>query len=166
VSLHKPISKARRVLHRGENVQCPVYKPPTLNGIVVGIEQRRDYEYARSLVFGPGVEGRAEENGRVHWSESGFCEIPTVPRFVSESSERLCSYQSVDIVLSLPDGSDVEVPTGSTPYSAKVRHDEQTGDYVVADVSGLDLTLRWRLDNKGYEVATSESCFSPNQARF
>lgn len=83
VSMQKSPSAARRVLHRGEDLQCPMYRPPTLGGLVVGIEQRRDYEYARSLVYGPGVDGRVEEHGRVHWSEHGFCEVPSVPRFVS-----------------------------------------------------------------------------------
>ena len=52
-------------------------------GLVVGIEQREDYEYARSLVFGPGVDGRAEEDGQVFWSEYGVCRVPIAPRFVS-----------------------------------------------------------------------------------
>lgn len=76
------------MLRRGENVQCPTYRPPTLGGLVVGIEQRQDYEYARSLVYGPGVDGRAEEQGQVHWSEYGFCAVPSVPRYVCLDPDR------------------------------------------------------------------------------
>lgn len=80
----RPPSKIRKAMHRGENLYCPKYEPPTLNGLTVGIEQRTDYEYARSLVFGWGVEGRAgEDKSRVHWSESGFCAVPQVPQHVS-----------------------------------------------------------------------------------
>ena len=50
---------------------------------MVGIERRSDYEYARQLVFGAGVDGRvAEDQKRVSWWESGFCSVPTVPRHV------------------------------------------------------------------------------------
>jgi len=155
VSMQKPPSSARRILHRGENVQCPVYRPPTLGGLVVGIEQRRDYEYARSLVYGPGVDGRVEEHGHVHWSEKGFCEVPRVPRFVS-APIRLRSVQSVDIVLSPLDSQSQTPPADHAPSPSKVRHDTMTGDFVISDVDGLHLTLRWRFDNQGYEVATSE----------
>lgn len=37
-----------------------------------------------------------------------------------------------------------------------MQHDTATGDYIITDVDGLHLTLRWRFDNQGYEVATSE----------
>ena len=73
----------RKTLHRGENLQCPVYKPPNLNGLIVGIEQRRDYEYARSLVFGFKGHGVLAERGNVHWRSYGYCEVPNVPRHVS-----------------------------------------------------------------------------------
>ena len=62
----------------------------------------------------------------------------------------------MDIVLSPPDGTDDDVPNDPAPSSAKVRHDEKSGNYIIGDVTGLYLTLRWRLDNRGYEVATSE----------
>lgn len=84
----RPTSAARRAMHRGEILQCPVYKPPTVGGgLVVGIERRQDYEYARSLVFGWGVNGRAiEDQDRVQWWEGGFCSLPTAPKFVSHRS--------------------------------------------------------------------------------
>lgn len=63
---------------------CPAYRPPTLNGLVVGIERRADYEHARSLVFGLGTAGTViEDKERVMWWEGGFCEVPRVSRHVS-----------------------------------------------------------------------------------
>jgi mannosidase alpha-like ER degradation enhancer 1 len=93
---------------KGQDLFCPVYTPPTLGGgLVVGIEQRTDYEYARSLVFGPGVEGRVEERkagviagrggegGGVWWWEGGWCEVPKAPRFVSSRATICCRRQFV-----------------------------------------------------------------------
>lgn len=72
-----PPSSVRLEMHRGENLFCPIYTPPTLNGMVVGIERMSDYEYARSLVFGLGDEGvDVEDEDRVGWLEDGYCEIP------------------------------------------------------------------------------------------
>ena len=68
---------------KGWDRKCPAYAPPTLGGLRVGIEQRLDYEYARAIVYGPGVNGRAEETGQVHWSPNGFCKVPNAPRYVS-----------------------------------------------------------------------------------
>ncbi len=52
-------------------------------GLVVSIERRADYEYARQLVFGPGVDGRViEDQEKVNWWEGGYCAVPTVPRHV------------------------------------------------------------------------------------
>jgi hypothetical protein len=74
-------------MHRGEDLFCPAYEPPTLGGLVVGIERRLDYEYARSLVFGWGVDGRViEDKESVQWWEGGFCSLPLAPTFVSYQS--------------------------------------------------------------------------------
>jgi mannosidase alpha-like ER degradation enhancer 1 len=74
-------------MHRGEDLFCPAYEPPTLGGLVVGIERRVDYEYARSLVFGWGVDGRViEDKESVHWWEGGFCSLPSAPTFVSRQT--------------------------------------------------------------------------------
>ena len=87
--LLKPPAAIRRSLIKGQDLYCPAYSPPTLGGgLVVGIERRRDYEYARRLVFGPGVDGRVEERGQVWWWEGGWCEIPKAPKFVSLSEKR------------------------------------------------------------------------------
>lgn len=91
-NLQKKPSTMRRQAHKGENLQCPVYQSPTLGGpsgkgIVVGIERTSEYEYARMLVFGQGIEGRVFENKeRVGWSEGGFCKLQDVPKFVSSST--------------------------------------------------------------------------------
>lgn len=80
----KPPSPSRRQLHKGENLQCPRYHPPTVGGgLVVGIERRADYEYARRIVYGPSVAGvLAEDKQRVQWWEGGHCSIPEVPKYV------------------------------------------------------------------------------------
>ncbi|ORY31990.1 glycoside hydrolase [Naematelia encephala] len=145
-NLTKPSSAIRRELHRGENLVCPVYEPPVLGGgLVVGIERRPDYEYARHLVFGSGVDGRAaEDQHRTQWWEGGFCPIPSVPKF------------SVDIYLFPLDSSDQSPPPleDTSPSSDKVSRDEHTGDFTIHKVDGLRLTVRWRLDNKGYDVSS------------
>jgi mannosidase alpha-like ER degradation enhancer 1 len=74
-------SPIRRELHRGEQQFCPVYRPPTLNGLRVGIEQREDWEYGRSLIYGNDLTDTQEE--RKYWSPSGYCAVPLAPKFVS-----------------------------------------------------------------------------------
>ena len=83
-TLLQPPPYPRRALHRGENAFCPIYEPEKLGGgLTVGIERRSDYEYARQLVFGPGVDGRAAETQEsIGWWEGGFCAMPVVPRHV------------------------------------------------------------------------------------
>lgn len=163
VSLQHAPPKARRALHRGEDLQCPAYRPPHLNGLVVGIEQRRDYEYARSLVYGSGEVGAEADIESRTWSESGYCEVPSTPKFVSINMMSLCctflaDVQNVGIVLSpLNSGEQDALPSmDSTPLSTKVTHDVRTGHYIVSNVSALHLTLRWRFDDLGYDVASSE----------
>lgn len=78
----EPMSPTRRKLHKGENQYCPVYTPPTVGGppgrgLVVGIERRADYDYARMLVRGEDVEPS------LSWDDNGVCTTPSVPRFVS-----------------------------------------------------------------------------------
>ena len=161
LSLQRRPPSTRKVLHRGENLQCQKYQPPRVGGLVVGIEQRHDYEYARSLVYGPGYEGVEAERGDVFWSESGFCEAPNVPRFVSLASCNHCAstltIKSVGVMLSPPDTPhDEDTPVDLSPSYSKIHQDVATGNYIIDDVTGLQLNLRWRLDNSGYDVATSE----------
>lgn len=84
-------------MHRGENLQCPAYFPPTLGGLVVGIERRKDYEYARGLGFGPGEEGvMIEDEERVQWWEGGYCEKPVMPNYVGFSLTREDEVKLID----------------------------------------------------------------------
>jgi len=74
-------SPIRRELHRGEQQFCSAYRPPTLNGLRVGIEQREDWEYGRSLIYDNDLTGANEE--RKFWSPGGYCAVPHAPKFVS-----------------------------------------------------------------------------------
>jgi hypothetical protein len=77
---------------------------------------------------------------------------------MTERSKPELRAQSFDIVLTPLNATDQEVPPEDpAPSASKVRRDDATGDFVVADVSGLRLSVRWRLDNRGYDVASSES---------
>lgn len=82
-SLQLQPSAVRRALHRGEQQYCPAYKPPSLNGLQVGIEQRYDYEYARTLIYGDHLEKEDAKEERGLWSEYGRCAVPQVPKHVS-----------------------------------------------------------------------------------
>lgn len=95
---------------------------------------------------------------------SYLCESPdtshqsTKHKLLEEGAEGV---QSFDIVLTPLNATDQEVPPEDpAPSASKVRRDEATGDFVVADVSGLRLSVRWRLDNRGYDVASSEFTLS------
>ncbi|RXK37277.1 hypothetical protein M231_05419 [Tremella mesenterica] len=135
-------SFVRRAMHRGENQQCPVYRNPELGGLVVGIERRADYDYARSVVYGPGLEGVwAENESGVKWWEGGFCVIPKAPKW------------SFDLVLA-PSESGILPTTSHSPPSNKIHRDDQTGNFVISDIQGIILTVRWRLDRTGYDVSS------------
>jgi mannosidase alpha-like ER degradation enhancer 1 len=78
-------SPIRRELHRGEQQFCPAYRPPHLNGLRGGIEQRDDWEYCRTLIYGDDLNGEVGKEERKFWSPDGYCAIPNVPKFVSTS---------------------------------------------------------------------------------
>jgi mannosidase alpha-like ER degradation enhancer 1 len=84
-ALQSPPSPIRRELHRGEQQFCPAYRPPRLNGLRVGIEQRQDWEYARSLIYGDTLDADVYKQEGQFWSSSGTCSIPVAPKFVSLS---------------------------------------------------------------------------------
>lgn len=158
-NLLRPSSQIRRQMRRGENLFCPAYVPPTLGGLVVGIERRADYEYARSLVFGPGVEGRVEEDkDRVKWREGGYSLIPEVPKFVGS---HLCVglMKSFGMILAPLNVSadDPLPPEDPAPTADKLHQDVETGNFWIHDIEGLRLGVRWRYDNKGYDVSNSTS---------
>lgn len=47
-------------------------------------------------------------------------------------------------------------PEDSSPSTDKVYQDHD-GHWVITDVQGLKLGIRWRLDGQGYDVVKSES---------
>jgi mannosidase alpha-like ER degradation enhancer 1 len=77
--LHAP-SASRRQLHKGEVLQCPAYVPPSMGGVVVGIEGREDFDCARQLVLGP--KDGFSDGERGDGSLYGYCSVPEVPRYV------------------------------------------------------------------------------------
>ncbi|KAG6857356.1 hypothetical protein H0H87_005659 [Tephrocybe sp. NHM501043] len=81
----KPISAARRKMRHIDNHQCPVYRPFVRvhdyrgegTGLIQGIANRPDFEYARSLV------GLVPPQKDIDvWSPGGWCERPHVDLFV------------------------------------------------------------------------------------
>lgn len=70
-----------------EKLQCPAYEPPfhvedewdtAWGGLIAGIGDRPDLDYARSLV---GVLPTEAEEKR--WNVDGWCEVPKTDLFVS-----------------------------------------------------------------------------------
>nr|XP_018266555.1 uncharacterized protein I303_00530 [Kwoniella dejecticola CBS 10117]OBR88713.1 hypothetical protein I303_00530 [Kwoniella dejecticola CBS 10117] len=149
-SLLKQPSSTRRALRKGENPTCPLYRPNTVGGssgspgIIVGIEGRGDYDYARSLVYGLDDSGAQVEDRRRIWYDGGVCKIPIEPKFTFE------------IVLSPLDSNNATAvpPEDPSPGPNKVNQDPLTGHYQITDVEGLRLGVRWRFDGKGYDVAS------------
>lgn len=47
-------------------------------------------------------------------------------------------------------------PEDASPSTEKVYQDED-GHWVITDVKGLKLGVRWRIDSKGYDIVRSES---------
>ncbi|OCF41757.1 hypothetical protein I317_04461 [Kwoniella heveanensis CBS 569] len=142
-------SLTRRTLRRGEHPTCPVYKPVMVGGltedegIVVGIEGRAEYEYARSLIYGWGSEGLEAEDPSKMWWNGGVCHIPSAPKF---------AFEIVLSPLNTSDPSQVP-PEDPSPGPNKVTQDSLTGDYVITDIEGLRLGVRWRFDGQGYDVS-------------
>ncbi|WVR03311.1 hypothetical protein IAU60_000302 [Kwoniella sp. DSM 27419] len=140
------VRKARRL---GENHHCPRYQPATAGGrvtgqgIVIGIEGRNEYEYARALVYGWDKEGLEVEDWNRMWWPGGTCRVPTVAKFAFE------------IVLTPSNGTDGSKapPEDPSPGLDKVHQDSKTGDYIVTNIDGLRLGVRWRFDGTGYDVA-------------
>ena len=81
--MQTPPSLVRKALHAGEVLRCPAYKPATLGGLVVGIEGREDYEYARQLVDLSVDEGQVADGEGRFWGSGGRCAAPTAQSHVS-----------------------------------------------------------------------------------
>lgn len=75
------LSKAaqRRRDFSGANYQCLPYRPQTLGGLVIGVRQRNDYDYAAMLVDMPLV---AESDG----FDAGTCSLPAPSPYHFEMS--------------------------------------------------------------------------------
>lgn len=140
-----PPSAAWRASHRREDLYCPVYVPPSINGIIVGIEGREDYDYARSLVLGATAAALAAETDLDAWGYGICARKPTTPR------------HTIELVLIPADTppDDPLPPHDKSPGPAKVFQTED-GDWVIANVDGLHVGTRWRLDGLGYDVVSSE----------
>ncbi|WWD22230.1 hypothetical protein CI109_106721 [Kwoniella shandongensis] len=153
----RPPSPPRRAMRKGENPTCPIYVPTLAPvsvagdaGIVVGIEGRAEYEYARGIVFGWGEDGlEVEEDGKNRmWWDGGVCPIPSSPKF---------AFNIVLSPLNTTDPSDVTAnlpPEDRAPGLQKVDQDPNSGNWLIHDVEGLRLGVRWRFDGRGYDVAS------------
>ncbi|WWC97244.1 hypothetical protein V866_004123 [Kwoniella sp. B9012] len=140
-------SNPRRAMRKGENPTCPVYQPFSVGGsytqgIALGIESREDYDYARSLIYGLNGTGVEIEDGRRIWYDGGICKIPVESKF---------AFEIVLSPLNVTDPSAVP-PEDPSPGPSKVEQDLATGDYLISDIEGLRLGVRWRFDGKGYDV--------------
>lgn len=141
-----PQSASWHASHRREDLYCPVYEPQKLGGIPVGIEQRSDYDYARAVVFGPGPEGLRAEPSLHAWGDGTCLASPEVAR------------HSIELVL-VPAGAPPDSPLPAhdpSPGTNKVYQNEE-GDWVISDIDGLRVGVRWRADGRGYDVVTGES---------
>lgn len=63
--------------------------------------------------------------------------------------------QAFDIVLTSPFNE--TFPEDPSPGSDKVYQNTTTGDYVISNITGIRLGVRWRLDGQGYDVSSSKS---------
>lgn len=135
---------------------CPRYEPATMGGIPVGIEGRPDFDYAQWLVFGDDL---VQENTPLSamWKPKPKPKItPSLLNYagLGECIEPLEPVWSLQVILSPtePDPALEDAPEDKSPSLDKVRQTEE--GWEIRDVSGLRLTVRWRLDGTGYEAAT------------
>ncbi|OXC59323.1 hypothetical protein AYX13_07129, partial [Cryptococcus neoformans] len=49
------------------------------------------------------------------------------------------------------------LPEDPSPGSDKVYQNTTTGDYVINNITGIRLGVRWRLDGQGYDVSSSKA---------
>lgn len=145
-----PPTAAWHASHRREDLYCPVYEPPIIGGIPVGIEGRDDYDYIRTMVFGPAVDSFSAEVLPQLWGDGMCAKQPHVPKF---------TFELILTPAELP--LDAPLPAHDpSPSIAKV-YQTPDGHWVIANIDGLRLNVRFRLDGWGYDVVTSESKSTP-----
>lgn len=183
--LLRPPPKSRK----GEAQTCPRYDPvhssrmhpnssKSLHELQPGILFRKDMEYARTLVGV--ISNPASAISRGLWSESGFCESPSVqvtsphirsarlsspsppasltnPRSLHPHCPQVRKETDVvallqDYVLSLlfAEGDQKE---DSSPSLSKVRPDFANNSYHIRQISGLRIQITRRVDDTGgYDI--------------
>lgn len=154
--LKRTPSPQHRMNRRAENLMCPLYEPATIGGLPVGIEGRADYDYAQWLVFGDDLEPVTAPLSSM-WKPKPKPRL--TPTLLSYAGDGECiaplePVWSLQVILSPtePDPALEDAPEDKSPSVDKVRQTE--AGWEIRDVSGLRLTVRWRLDGTGYEVAT------------
>lgn len=81
--------------------------------------------------------------------------LPAISLHHLQPSIQLKSIQAFDVVLG-PVGQEMDdlPPEDASPSIEKVYQD-QDGHWVITDVTGLKLGVRWRLDGQGYDIVKS-----------
>ncbi len=92
--------------------------------------------------------------GRRHLSHTGRTEVRESADPAPGSTNS--SWQSFDISIAPIDLNATQPVEDASPSPSKVfRNDD--GNLVVADVDGLKIGVRWRLDGKGYDISNGQS---------
>ncbi|KAL1409592.1 hypothetical protein Q8F55_003585 [Vanrija albida] len=141
--LHNRTAAAgRSQRHRGEDLWCPLYHAPAYMGVRLGIEARADYDYARSLVFGFDAASADAEDSPVAKSlwDLGTCVEPVQPQFL------------VDTLIA----NDRHDNATEVPHGKELVWQATNGDWIINNTfgKGTRVGLRWRMDQRGYDVAT------------
>lgn len=67
--------------------------------------------------------------------------------------------QAFDVVLGPLEQDQADVPPEDPSPSEEKVYQDSEGHWVITDVKGLKLGVRWRLDGKGYDIVKSMSIF-------
>ena len=113
----------------------------------------KTHQWTGGIFAGSGGRGSALVGGWLLCTTHRCALCESLTPAISPASSR----QSIDISLLQPgEDQSVQPAEDMAPSLAKVRQNDTTGNYYIADVTGLRLTLHWRLDGLGYNVASSE----------
>ncbi|KAJ6516008.1 alpha mannosidase-like protein [Mycena sanguinolenta] len=129
----KPVPLSRRKRRTIDTHQCPAYHPVShvgSSGLAMGIRSRGDVDYARELLAHP-----ASAVDQDAWSESGWCERPSVKLF------------AYDFILS---ASGKAAPEDLSP--SRLKLDMTHDGFIVHNVTGIRIHIVQRLDGKGYDI--------------